>query len=149
VKFDREAVTAVLPVNAVATVTVSGTLTDGRVFGAYDTIRTIQPAADPAFRLGEVYVYPNPAKGGQAPVFHIETGIADRVNIKIHAVSGRSVHEHTITGMPQIFRKGGNLVYAHEYAWEGRKAGGMYYYTIEAEKAGQKLRKSGMFAVMR
>jgi len=25
----------------------------------------------------------------------------------------------------------------------------MYYYTIEAEKAGQLLKKSGMFAVMR
>ena len=31
--------------------------------------------ADPTFKLGEVYVYPNPAKGGKVPIFHIEVGL--------------------------------------------------------------------------
>ena len=101
------------------------------------------------FRLGAVYVSPNPAKGGAAPVFHIETGIADSVNIKIYTVSGIPVHEHAITGMPQTLEKAGNLVYAYEYVWEGNIAPGLYYYNIEAEKAGQQLKTSGMFAIVR
>lgn len=109
--------------------------------------KTLDPSSE--FKLGEVSVSPNPAKGGEAPVFHIETGIADSVNIKIRTVSGLVTHERAITGMPQVLDKGGNTVYAYEYTWEGRIAGGLYHYTIEAVKAGQKLEKSGTFAVMR
>jgi len=105
--------------------------------------------ANPEFSLGAVYVSPNPAKGGAAPVFHMETGIADSVNIKIYTVSGLAAHEHVISGPPQTFEKDGNLVYAYEYAWEGAIAPGLYYYNIEAERAGQKLKTSGMFAVVR
>jgi hypothetical protein len=149
VKFDREAVIAVLPVNVVSTITVSGTLTDGRGFNAVDTIKTMQPAADPVFRLGEVSVYHNPVKVAQAPVFHVETGIADSVKIKIFTVSGMVVHEYTMTGMPKIVEKDGTLVYVYEYAWEGHKNAGMYYYAAETAKDGRKLRKGGMFAVIR
>ncbi len=97
------------------------------------------------FKLGEVYVYPNPAKGGKVPVFHVEVGVADSVKIKVFTVSGQAVHEHTITGSPAAI--GG--VYAYEYAWDGHIASGVYYYTMEAEKAGRKLKKAGKFAVVR
>ena len=113
---------------------------------------SVNPATIPLsseFRLGAVYVSPNPAKGGAVPVFHIETGIADNVNIKIYTVSGLPVHEHAITGLPQTLEKAGNLVYVYEYAWEGTIAPGLYYYNIEVEKAGQKLKTSGMVAVVR
>jgi len=105
--------------------------------------------ANPEFRLGAVYVSPNPAKGGAAPVVHMETGIADSVSIKIYTVSGLAAHEHVMSGQPQTLEKDGNLVYAYEYAWEGTIAPGLYYYNIEAERAGQKLKTSGMFAVVR
>ena len=36
--------------------------------------------ANTEFRLGEVYCYPNPAKRTN-PTFHIETGMADKVEI--------------------------------------------------------------------
>jgi sugar lactone lactonase YvrE len=108
-----------------------------------------QATADATFRLGEVYVFPNPAKGGAKPVFHIETGIADSVEIKVYTVSGRQAHEHTLTGTPAILDDGNGLSYAYEYAWDGYIPSGVYYYVIEAEKAGQKLRKAGKFAVVR
>ncbi|MBI4803067.1 MAG: hypothetical protein HY796_11140, partial [Elusimicrobia bacterium] len=104
---------------------------------------------DPAFRLGEVYVFPNPAKGGAVPTFHIECGIADKVTIKIYTISGRPAHEHTITGAPAALDGGNGLSYAYEYAWRGRIPSGVYYYYIEAEKAGQKLKNTGKFAVVR
>jgi len=104
---------------------------------------------DPEFRLGEVYVFPNPAKGSEAPVFHIETGIADSVKITIYTVSGRAAHEYTLTGLPSELDDGNGLSYAYEYAWRGHIPSGVYLYYIEAQKAGQKLKKTGKFAVVR
>ena len=104
---------------------------------------------DPEFRLGEVYVFPNPAKGGEAPVFHIETGIADSVKITIYTISGRAVHEHTLTGLPTELDDGNGLSYAYEYVWRGHIPSGVYLYAIEAQKSGQKLKKTGKFGVVR
>ncbi|MEW5906313.1 MAG: IPT/TIG domain-containing protein, partial [Elusimicrobiota bacterium] len=103
----------------------------------------LTPAA--AFRLGEVYVYPNPAKGGAAPVFHLEFGLADKVDLKVYSVAGSLVHERTLTGPPQVT----SPVYAYEYAWDGHIASGVYYFTVEAERAGSKLKARGKFAVVR
>ncbi|HAF95432.1 MAG TPA: hypothetical protein DCG50_05230, partial [Elusimicrobia bacterium] len=105
--------------------------------------------ADPAFRLGEVYVYPNPAKGAELPTFHVECGIADSVNIKVYTVSGREAHEYTITGTPPVIDDGNGQSYAYEYAWRGHIPSGVYYYFVEAQKSGQKLKKTGKFAVIR
>ncbi|MDO8802825.1 MAG: right-handed parallel beta-helix repeat-containing protein [Elusimicrobiota bacterium] len=104
---------------------------------------------DPEFRLGEVYVFPNPAKGSEAPVFHIETGIADSVKITIYTVSGRAAHEQTLTGLPTELDDGNGLSYAYEYTWRGHIPSGVYLYYIEAQKGGQKLKKTGKFAVVR
>ncbi|MBI4350018.1 MAG: hypothetical protein HY550_01135 [Elusimicrobia bacterium] len=104
---------------------------------------------DPAFRLGEVYVFPNPAKGSGAPVFHIETGIADSVKITIYTISGRAAHEHLLTGLPVELDDGNGFSYAYEYVWRGHIPTGVYLYAIEAQKAGQKLKKTGKFGVVR
>jgi len=101
------------------------------------------------FKLGEVYVYPNPAKGGQIPTFHIETGIADSVKITVYTVAGDVAHNYTVTGLPATINDGNGLEYAYEYAWRGHIPSGVYYYIIEAQKAGQKLKKTGKFAVVR
>lgn len=107
------------------------------------------PAAgpDPLFKLGEVYVSPNPAMGGKAPVFHVECGIADRVSIKVLNTAGMLVQEKILTGMPQVKKDGRGLAYVYEYVWKGRS--GMYYYAIEAEKGVKKLKASGGFVVMK
>jgi len=101
--------------------------------------------ADPTFKLGEVYVYPNPAKGGKVPIFHIEVGVADTVKIRIYTVSGQLAHDTTLAGMPRVI----GSVYAYEYAWEGRIASGVYYYTVEASNGGRKIKTRGKFAVIR
>ncbi|OGR52448.1 MAG: hypothetical protein A2049_08360 [Elusimicrobia bacterium GWA2_62_23] len=102
-------------------------------------------AAIQEFRLGQVYVYPDPAKGGKVPTFHIEVGLADTVEIRVFSVAGKQVHERTLGGSPQFL--GG--AYAYEYQWAGHIASGVYYYTIEAQRGGRKLRTKGKFAVVR
>ncbi len=97
------------------------------------------------FKLGEVYVYPDPAKAGKVPTFHVEVGTADSVKIKVFTVAGQLAHEATLTGNPQAV----GSTYAYEYPWTGRIASGVYYYTIEAERSGKKLRSKGRFAVVR
>jgi len=97
------------------------------------------------FKLGEVYVYPDPAKGGKIPKFHVEVGLADTVRIRVYNVAGEQVHSRTLSGSPQAV----GSVYAYEYPWEGRIASGVYYYTMEAERAGKKLKAKGKFAVVR
>ncbi|MCG2726402.1 MAG: T9SS type A sorting domain-containing protein [Elusimicrobia bacterium] len=105
--------------------------------------------ADSAFKLGEVYCYPNPAKK-VAPTFHVETGIADKVEIKIYDISGDLAHEAVLSGSPQIIDDGQGPQYAYEYAWNAGNAGsGVYIYSITSEKAGKKLRKSGRCAVIK
>jgi len=106
-------------------------------------------SASEEFVLGDIYVYPNPAKGGGVPVFHVESGLADSVKVKIYTVAGRLVHEHVIAEFPQIISANGHTAYAYEYAWNGHIASGVYYYLIESEKAGRKLRRSGKMAVIR
>ena len=97
------------------------------------------------FKLGEVYVYPDPAKGGKVPTFHIEVGTADSLKLRVYTVAGQLAHETTLTGSPQAV----GAVYAYEYAWTGRIASGVYYYTVEAERAGKKLKAKGKFSVVR
>ena len=101
------------------------------------------------FRLGEVYVYPDPARGGEMPVFHIECGIADSVKITIYTVSGRQAHEAALGGLPAALDDGNGLSYAYEYIWRGHIPSGVYLYAIEAQKSGRKLKKTGKFAVVR
>ena len=60
-----------------------------RALAAPSTVKTagvssIAPlAADSSFKLGEVYCYPNPAKKTN-PTFHIEAGMADKVELKVY-----------------------------------------------------------------
>ena len=108
----------------------------------------LRPGTGPSaleFKLGEVYVYPDPAKGGKVPTFHIEVGTADSVKLKVFTVAGQLAHEAALTGNPQAV----GLVYAYEYAWTGHIASGVYYYTVEAERAGKKLKARGRFSVVR
>jgi len=72
-------------------------------------------------------------------------GTADTVKLKVYTVAGQLAHGATLTGSPQAV----GSVYAYEYAWTGRIASGVYYYTVEAERAGKKLKAKGRFAVVR
>ena len=90
---------------------------------------------DPAFKLGEVYSFPNPAKRGKCPTIHFESGIADRVEINIYDIAGELVHSSEITDKPEII----NGMYAYEYRWNiSNVASGVYIYLIRAKKSGEK-----------
>jgi len=120
-------------------------------FSLYQVLTGGGPAvADPSdpWGLGEVFVYPNPAVGGTAPRFHVETGTADRVTIAVFDISGREVHRVVLHGDPGVTGVGSGPAY--ESAWEGRIASGVYLFTATAERSGKApLRTSGRFAVVR
>jgi hypothetical protein len=106
------------------------------------------PALD-EFVLRTAYVFPNPARGGTQPTFHIELGLAERVLIKIYDASGRQVHEVTLTHAALI-DAGQGMQYAYEYTWSGTLASGVYFYTVEATKNGHEdIRAQGKFGVIR
>ena len=106
-------------------------------------------SADASFQVGEVYCFPNPAKKIN-PTFHIEVGIADKVQLYIYDVSGSLIHETQINGLPQIIDDGQGPQYAYEYMWNiSTIASGVYIYSVKAEKSGKKLRKNGKCAVIK
>lgn len=147
---------AVRSAGQVKVVGIGSSILGRRRFGAArmlqfapSTVKVQAPVVNSEFKLGEVYVYPNPAKSGQIPTFHVEAGLADTVKITVYTVSGDIAHNYTITGQPGTVNDGNGLDYAYEYAWRGHIPSGVYYFIAEAQKAGKKLRKTGRFAVVR
>ncbi|OVE78080.1 hypothetical protein BVX98_01315 [bacterium F11] len=91
------------------------------------------PQADPTFQLGDVYAYPSPAKAGQKPIIHVESGLASQLDIKVYDVSGELVHEASLTDPPKIVDDGQGPQYAYEYSWTGDIPPGVYRFIIEAQ----------------
>ncbi|MDD5259563.1 MAG: T9SS type A sorting domain-containing protein [bacterium] len=103
--------------------------------------------ADPSFAAGECYVYPNPAKKGKNPIIHVETGIADKVEINIYDVSGALVADTEINDAPAV---SADNKYAYEYEWDvSGKASGAYIAQIVATKGSDKLKITKKFAVVK
>ncbi len=91
-------------------------------------------SADPSFVLGEVFSYPNPARGVVSPTLRVRCGLADSVQIKIYDISGQRVHDAEITGSAAAVING---QYAYDYSWDARDmASGVYIYTVTAKKSG-------------
>jgi hypothetical protein len=105
------------------------------------------PGAEESFRLGEDFAFPNPAVRRNSINLHIETGIADQVNIRFFNDAGEKVHEAVLTGIPPII--GGK--YAYEYSWDlAGVPSGTYIYVAETKRAGQgTLRTKGKLAVIK
>ena len=103
--------------------------------------------ADAAFRLGEVYVYPNPVGAGKNPNIHVEAGLCDGMDIRIVDLAGALVHSVSIQDKPGLI----GAVYAYEYTWDsGGVASGVYVCVITAHKEGESdLRIRKKFAVVR
>lgn len=102
--------------------------------GALSAQASLSATADPAFVLRDIYAYPNPARGSERPTFHIEVGIADKVEIRIYNLAGELVEAQEITSPPKVI----NGVYAYEYRWEAHgAASGVYLYLVRAFKQGR------------
>lgn len=90
--------------------------------------------ADPSFVLRDIYVFPNPARGGAKPTIHVEVGVADKVEIRFYNIAGELIHSVEITSPPKVI----NSVYAYEYRWEAEgTASGVYIYLVRAFKEGR------------
>ncbi|MEA3507266.1 MAG: hypothetical protein U9R36_07260, partial [Elusimicrobiota bacterium] len=101
--------------------------------------------ADGEFKLGEIYVFPNPAKGSN-PTIHFECGIADRVEVRIYNIAAELVHAKEISGSPQIV----NGRYAYEYTWDTNGiASGVYLYLVRGQKDGRVLQQLKKMAVIK
>ncbi|MBI4397198.1 MAG: hypothetical protein HY548_08890, partial [Elusimicrobia bacterium] len=121
----------------------------------YGTLSLVSPlrragTPDAAFRLGEVYSFPNPAKRTN-PTIHVEAGLADRVEIRFYDISGQLIHETEMTGNPRVVQDGSGVDYAFEYTWDvSDMASGVYIYVIQAHKNGEEdLRKVSKLAVIK
>ncbi|MDQ7774001.1 MAG: T9SS type A sorting domain-containing protein [Elusimicrobiales bacterium] len=133
----------------------SGRLSANRFFpertptGTAGVPSAVPPAADTAFKLGEVYCYPNPARRTN-PTFHMETGLADKVQLKIYDVSGDLVHETTLSGTPQQVDDGQGPQLAYEYLWDTKNAGsGVYIFSITSSQGDKNLKRTGRCAVIK
>jgi hypothetical protein len=116
---------------------------------ATGVLSAVPASASAEFRLGEVYCYPNPAKRTN-PTFHIETGLADKVELKLYDVSGDLVHETTLSGAPRLIDDGQGPQYAYEYQWDVRNAGsGVYIFSVTSRQGDKTLKKTGRCAVIK
>lgn len=106
-------------------------------------------SVESVFKLGEAYCYPNPAKRTN-PTFHIETGLADKVELKLYDTSGDLVHETVLSGPPLVIDDGQGPQYAYEYQWDIKNAGsGVYVFSMTATKGDKTLKKTGRCAVIK
>jgi len=105
--------------------------------------------ADSSFQWRQVFVFPNPARGGTVPTIHAEAGLADSLTIKIYNVAGQELLKTTLNQAPVLIDSGQGPQYAYEYAWQGHIASGVYLFVVDAEKSGQHITKAGKFAVVR
>lgn len=99
------------------------------------------------FSFGEVYVYPNPAKGSDTPVLHVEIGQADRVTTRIYDVAGDLVFETRIDKTPILV----NGIPAYEEPLDpARFRSGTYIGVVTAERSGKEtVRKKYRFTIVK
>lgn len=89
--------------------------------------------------FGDVYAFPNPARNGVNPTFHVEAPGADSVRIRVYDLTGKRVFERTLTGATPF-----------EGLWDVSGVGsGVYYYHVEASGGGRTERKTGKLAVIK
>jgi len=87
------------------------------------------------FKSGETYVLPNPIKGTNTAVIHIETGIADHVEIYVYSIDAERVLSAKLPGASYSIV---NNKYAYEYVWDVSDVpAGVYLCMTRAYKNGQ------------
>lgn len=94
-----------------------------------------------------VYSFPNPAPKGVNPVLHIETGLADSLDLRIYNLEGECVYQTSFSGAPSVLPNGG---LGYEKVWNvADVAPGVYRGVVIAHNdKGQDTRKF-KFAVMK
>jgi len=99
------------------------------------------------FSFGEVYVYPNPTRGGETPTLRVELGAAERVSTRIYDVSGDVVFEGRIDQQPIV--SDGKIAYELPLNKNLFKAG-VYIGVVTAERTGREtIRRQYRFTVIK
>lgn len=107
------------------------------------------PPADAEFRLGDVYVYPNPSTGAP-PRVHIEVGVADQVRVRVYNTLGETVSDALLTDAPAVVDDGQGAQYAYEQTLDASLPSGVYTVSIVASKRDHDdLRARAKWAVVR
>jgi len=92
------------------------------------------------FKLGKSYCFPNPSKS-VSPTIHIETGLADKVEVFIYDISGKKVEEFSINSEPLLIDDGKGSEYAYEKEFDISKLGsGVYLIYFKSYKANETLK---------
>jgi len=113
-------------------------------FGSY---RVFAPILTLPFDFGEVFVFPNPTKGGEIPTLHVEVGQADQVGYRVYDVSGDLVDEGRISDAPNVVN--GKAAYEHALNSDRFKSG-TYIGVVTGEKTGKDtIRKNFRFSVVK
>lgn len=116
---------------------------------ALTVLKAFELAASPAGGVvGEVFVFPNPAKRGARATFHIQCDGAERVEIRVYDLAGESVHEASLSGPPSLVDRGEGLRPAYEYVWDtSGAASGVYLYAVAVHGQSKTVRR-GKLAVI-
>ncbi len=96
-------------------------------------------SANPAFKLINIDIFPNPAHAKGKLTVRVQVGLADLVEIHIYDLMGRFSRIANLTA-PQILDAGNGKgpQYTYEYIWNTIDAAtGMYICAVTAKKAGQ------------
>lgn len=97
--------------------------------------------------LGEVYAFPNPARAGKSPTFHVEAGRAQRMELRVWDLAGQLVYSASVESPPNVVD--GRFAYRHR--WEAASAAsGVYLYIVDVTSPeGEKTTSSGKVALVR
>ena len=103
------------------------------------------PAAAGPFALGDVYVFPNPAKHGAGPVLRVQANRPDRISVRIYDVAGDLVMAGAVDLAPKVV----NGIETYEMGLDpGRFKSGVYNGVVTAKRADVTLRKRFSFTIV-
>jgi len=88
----------------------------------------MEPALSENLSLEEIYCYPNPARGGINPTFHVKATGAKNVVICVYNVAGKLISTIDCEGsVPGVYERGWDV---------SGTASGIYIYTVTVSKEG-------------
>ncbi|MBI4423814.1 MAG: PQQ-binding-like beta-propeller repeat protein [Elusimicrobia bacterium] len=140
-----------LPVESRATLAVSAaggggagatfTTSHFTLFGLFQ-----ERAVSQAPALGEHFAFPNPSAKGKNPTFHVDSGPAQRLEVRVYDMAGQLVYSASVDGAPNVI----DGRYAYRHTWDAaRAASGVYLYVLDVHQNGAKSTVSGKVALVR